>query len=551
MAEPQMLPVHAVRQQLPRLGNYLSKADYDRLEALLPLFTPAEASQADLATCLDQVATGRTTQEQLADFRAFRGRLRQAARKAGLGLELEVDSRKRSHPQGRHCWFSQPSAHRTADVVAAFQEEARIGVDPDTTIKSRAMVPGVQVAVWYDTQHDHTLAQQLLKLLRTHCDASPRAYAPLWDAGTIPPGAHRAEEQQAAWRRADVVLLLVSPAWLARLKSDVEVYAGVADKRKSVIPVVLENVDAKLHDLHALEGRELFWLQLQRGKPKSFADCDVAHKKQFVQQLFECIERQLDSTMARQEEQSRPSPHDQIDLDDYATLAHAWPGDPTDQRRIVHARAQEANVRAPLEDSDAERAAAHSVVALEALQQWALDPHEAPYCALLGEYGIGKTTTLKQFTHTLLEKRRAGHDVPLPIFIDLRFHSPTIHRGEVPDLETLLQEMLDRAWTTTHRPAFTAADILRLVREEGAIVIFDGLDEKLVHLDETQGRAFLRTLWNALPPFEVRPERAMGRADRQRAALADTETQRPRGRLIFSCRSHYFKTLRDQNAMLR
>ena len=88
MAEPQRLPVQAVRQQLPRLSNYLSKTDYDRLEALLPLFTPAEASQADLAACLAQVATGRSTQEQLADFRALRGRLRQAAR---LPEALKVD----------------------------------------------------------------------------------------------------------------------------------------------------------------------------------------------------------------------------------------------------------------------------------------------------------------------------------------------------------------------------------------------------------------------------------------------------------------------------
>ena len=160
-------------------------------------------------------------------------------------------------------------------------------------------------------------------------------------------------------------------------------------------------------------------------------------------------------------------------------------------------------------------------------------------------------TTLKQLTHTLLEQRRTDPAVPLPIFIDLRFHSPTIHRGEVPDLETLLQEILDRAWTTTHRPAFTAPDILRLVREEGAILIFDGLDEKLVHLDETQGRAFLRTLWGALPPFAARPDRAPASAGRQRATLVPTETPRRQGRLIFSCRSHYFKTLRDQNAMLR
>jgi uncharacterized protein YjbI with pentapeptide repeats len=92
---------------------------------------------------------------------------------------------------------------------------------------------------------------------------------------------------------------------------------------------------------------------------------------------------------------------------------------------------------------------------------------------------------------------------------------------------------------------------LRLVREEGAILIFDGLDEKLVHLDQTQCRAFLRTLWNALPPFQARPKRPPERSGRRRAAPTVTASNHRPGRLILSCRSHYFKTLSDQNAMLQ
>ena len=74
MAEPQILAIADVKQQLLRLNEWLSKADFDRLEALLPLFKPRQASKALLADCLNTVATGRTMQEQLADFRAFRRR---------------------------------------------------------------------------------------------------------------------------------------------------------------------------------------------------------------------------------------------------------------------------------------------------------------------------------------------------------------------------------------------------------------------------------------------------------------------------------------------
>ena len=73
-----------------------------------------------------------------------------------------------------------------------------------------------------------------------------------------------------------------------------------------------------------------------------------------------------------------------------------------------------------------------------------------------------------------------------------------------------------------------------MVRNEQAILIFDGLDEKLVHLSPDQGKAFLRELWNALPP-----------------ATTKEGLRRPEmGRLVFSCRSHFFSTLNEQASTL-
>ena len=59
--------------------------------------------------------------------------------------------------------------------------------------------------------------------------------------------------------------------------------------------------------------------------------------------------------------------------------------------------------------------------ALNELEAWATNPDGSPFFALLGEVGIGKTTTLKQLTRQLLEKRKADpKKFPLPIYIDLR-----------------------------------------------------------------------------------------------------------------------------------
>ncbi|MCA8917362.1 MAG: pentapeptide repeat-containing protein, partial [Planctomycetes bacterium] len=71
--------------------------------------------------------------------------------------------------------------------------------------------------------------------------------------------------------------------------------------------------------------------------------------------------------------------------------------------------------------------------------------------------------------------------------------------------------------------------------EEGALVIFDGLDEVLVHLTPAQGQHFARELFRILPPANKRQPK--------------TEAIR-RGRLLISCRTHYFRTLRDQKTFL-
>ena len=74
--------------------------------------------------------------------------------------------------------------------------------------------------------------------------------------------------------------------------------------------------------------------------------------------------------------------------------------------------------------------------ALEELEAWATNPAAPPFFALLGEYGIGKTTTLKQFTRDLLEKRKSRPELPLPIYVDLRdYVSDAQDNDSVPTTE--------------------------------------------------------------------------------------------------------------------
>jgi uncharacterized protein YjbI with pentapeptide repeats len=83
-----------------------------------------------------------------------------------------------------------------------------------------------------------------------------------------------------------------------------------------------------------------------------------------------------------------------------------------------------------------------------------------------------------------------------------------------------------------------AAEAIRLVREQGAVVIFDGLDEVLVRLTAASGQHFVHELFRILPPNLVHP---------------DPRKPPPPGRLgrvLLTCRTHYFRTVRDRKTFL-
>src|SRR5208282_46555 len=174
--------------------------------------------------------------------------------------------------------------------------------------------------------------------------------------------------------------------------------------------------------------------------------------------------------------------------------------------------------------------------AVEFLKEWACDQAGEPYCALLGEYGMGKTTTSMALARALLEAREASSSEPLPIYLDLR------NLGEAaksePDLLQIIETVLCKSWRGGFVEApLTAPEVVRLVQQEGALAIFDGLDEVLVHLSPAAGQRFTREIFRILPPA-LFPRRRKPNAP-----------GRP-GRVLVTCRTHYFRTLRDQKAHL-
>ncbi len=200
---------------------------------------------------------------------------------------------------------------------------------------------------------------------------------------------------------------------------------------------------------------------------------------------------------------------------------------------------------------DAQRLAAESAArpkerggtpALELLRAWLADPDGPPYFAVLGEYGMGKTIICQRLTRELEEQRRSSPGL-VPLYFDLKkvtgLRTPHVDASgaattveRVPTLDDVLRECIERGWRAEPGVAKPTPDDVHSSVVQGALVIFDGLDEVLVHLSEAGGQQLTDALLRILPS-------------------RDGEREKPGpSRVLVSCRTHFFRSLREQHANL-
>ncbi|MCC7219501.1 MAG: pentapeptide repeat-containing protein, partial [Candidatus Contendobacter sp.] len=191
------------------------------------------------------------------------------------------------------------------------------------------------------------------------------------------------------------------------------------------------------------------------------------------------------------------------------------------------------------EDGLAASADEAGVDLIPALIAWAKEKTAPPFCALFGEYGIGKTVSCQMLADQVNTERKKPESgaLPLALYFDLR----RVDSKRLSDfaVEPIIEQLLKSA--DQHK--LKARELIDWVRANPALVIFDGLDEVLVHLSPKQGQDFTRALWSIYPPSHWQR-----RAEDQ----ASTSTTRPNAasKLLISCRSHYFRTIAEERALL-
>ena len=175
------------------------------------------------------------------------------------------------------------------------------------------------------------------------------------------------------------------------------------------------------------------------------------------------------------------------------------------------------------------------VDAMPTILNWATDPSSKQFFALLAEYGMGKTVTCQWLTNNLQERRRKGEKVPLPLYFDIRNISG--FDNGVPGLDEILVEGMGHGWLTGGgNQSLTVEYFYKLLEDEsGAVVIFDGLDERLTHLSTADGNVFITRLLSLA---------------QQANAHKGTDGKPLRPKIIVSCRTQYFRTNSEQKTRL-
>lgn len=522
------LPPNAVRRHLRDLVTDLSQRQQERLEALVALMDQQRLIRLDQA--LDVATTPGDDDKRLSLFRQLRAALDGAATEAGIDLHLMVDGSK-APPAQRFCWFEGTDTTIVELTERSRSEAEGAPLDPVEPMVSRPAPLRVYVSHSLTTEPERrAVIDDFIRRVRLALAGSQgRPGCEVTSSGEVHLGDRAVTARRAEADRADAVISLASTGYLVDEDGDL---TWIPECDTPVIPVALTAIDpardwARLHP------------DLIVGSSKPY-DARRTHsdKDAFVREVVVAVRHRLRSDAPL----DSPAPNEVLANRSRSAAAWARPG-----HQLIDGLADPGSLDAWSRAAAGERgrrSRGEPVKAVESLAAWAGERSTASpkLAALLGDLGMGKTTTAQLLTDHLLDQRETGGATaaPLPILFDLRRITVEQYLA-APNLRGVIEAMLTADEVTGHRPS--ADDVLTTVAAGNCLVIFDGLDEMLVHLTERQGQEFTRTLMQATEAFwRTRRRRDKGKAD--------LGAGQPVSKLLLSCRTHYFRSVAEETGHL-
>ena len=332
-----------------------------------------------------------------------------------MRLAIETDGQTRRGPGDRAVWFE--GEDRVLEEVKRLVGAEVAGVErsPQDVLEDRPIRFFVSYA-----HADAGLKERLLGKLLTYLPTHPTARFELWTDSDILSGKKWLKEIEDAMKACDFGLLLVSPAFLA---SEVitEIELRYLRENTRVIPLALRPVlfDPKKMRLHGLDELQIFFDKGHKAWSERTTD---KTRDAFVLQLYE----RVCDVLGGAREPRKPKLEHQL---------RSAVGE-FNAETFVHPEGV-ATTLSKGTDPTPEIDASRRKDAIEFLTEWIEDEKAPPYCALLGEYGMGKTTTCKALARELLERRELGEKTPLPIYLGLR------NVGESAKRDLTLEEILE------------------------------------------------------------------------------------------------------------
>lgn len=546
------LTASQIEPLLALLNDELGKADQERARALLRLHTSINMNHMKITKAL---FPGQASSKAQSSFRSFRSRLNNAAEEKGVSIMLQTDSDRHNVVSDWLCWFE--SEESKASQIAQYSSEEASDQDSEKLVPARGRIVG---AISQNVHIEKPLIRLFISYARkdnrdkkgitvffdelNECfKASKNFRYELWADWEILIGEEWHDEISRALNECDFGLMMVSLPFINSSYIDKYELPNLLDTGRA-LPVAFKKFDIDAFDLKGLRPQQIF-----RHKDKFYNQYTGSRKTDFIQALFHNIEKHIKKTFEQELTQEkidpdadivRPSTLKKNDSDfthcpetTIAKIVKVQANEGFDPHH-TESRGRPVGIKTVLNIVENERIEADetAIIATEYLFKWASDEKSPPFCAVLGEYGIGKTTTLKAFTRQLLEQRERDKKLPLPIYIDLREYS--WDKRVDFDLNDILTHILKKSWKGGHAGnLINSEDIFVQVQENRALMIWDGLDEVIVHMEPKYANDFIRQLWRILPPLK------------QDRALNPNA-----GKMLISCRSHYFRDVNQQNSML-
>ena len=511
-------------------GHLASGADQNRVDALIANIRLNESVRLSVAEAAKLLYPKNEASEAQENLRRFRMHVNNAFKAAGLKTVFAVDSNKKISAEERETWLGE--AVDESEYIEAFNRQNTADLEMDKSVDQNAIaVNSNEFLLDKNTikffissaEVDKKVAMEVVAGLKKNFEAASkvdgRKYE-LWNyKDELLVGDLFDKEIEKAIGECHFGIGLVSLDFLiSNYIKDKELPNFVSDSGKilkRLYPVPLGVFDIATQVPEKL--RKIQFFKRKDAGLEFYERLDEPERNDFIHELYLQIKKSLDKELLWL---SKISGEDVL---------------------LSVSKLQCEDLPDCLIDSNATQRGMQNAVNIESttigesaftiVEEWIQNPNDAPFMAILGEYGMGKTTLCKKITKELTEKRQKDSDI-LPVYFDLRYLRFTdVQKQALPTLETMLEIIIQNGWSGVDLSEHfkNTKELIEYIKTKKALVIFDGIDEVIVHLSEASANDFIRKLFGIFDPVKLQKKQY---------------SELPKA--IFTCRSHYFKSISDE-----